>query len=307
MKKIAVLIPCFDEGKTVAKVVKDFKKALPRAKIYVYDNNSTDDTSKKAKSAGAIVKSECRQGKGNVVRAMFCDIDADCYLMVDGDDTYPANRAKELCNMVLSSGVDMAIGDRLSSNYFKENKRRFHNIGNRLVRFLINRIFKSDIKDVMSGYRAFSRTFVKTYPVLSGGFEVETEMTIHALDKRFSVKEMPITYKNREYGKSKLNTFSDGAIVVRTIIRLFEECRPMMFFGFLAFLFSVIALIMGIPVVVEYFDTGVVPRFPTLITAGFLMMVALMMMVCGIILKVISRKHKEMFELALIRERNVRL
>ncbi|MBR3248596.1 glycosyltransferase [Candidatus Saccharibacteria bacterium] len=299
-KEIAVLIPCYNESKTIEKVVKEYKKALPEAKIYVYDNNSTDGTGEIAKKAGAIVKAEHRQGKGNVVRSMFRDIEADCYLMIDGDGTYPADVARKMCDMVLDGGVDMVVGDRLSSTYFKENKRPFHNVGNRTVRFLINMIFRSHIKDIMTGYRAFSRDFVKTYPVLSKGFEIETEMTIHALDKNFYIEEIPVNYKDREEGsESKLNTVSDGIKVITTIARLFEEHKPMLFFGIVSLILLGIALIMGIPVLVEFFQTGEVLRFPTLIVAGLLIVIAVLMMVCGIILQVVVRKHKEMFEINL--------
>ncbi len=299
-RKIAVLIPCYNEGKTIAKVVRDFKRALPKATIYVYDNNSTDDTAKQAAAAGAVVKNEYRQGKGNVMRAMFRDIEADCYLMVDGDNTYPAGAAKKMCDAVLSSRADMVIGDRLSSSYFKENKRRFHGAGNRLVRALINLIFHSHIKDAMSGYRAFSRDFVKTYPVLAHGFEIETEMTIHALDKNFLVTEIPVEYRDRKDGDSKLRTLHDGTKVIRTIVALFEEHKPMLFFGTLATIFILLSLALVIPVLVEYFETGLVPRFPTLIVAGFLAVLSLLMLVCGIILKVIVKKHREIFELNLL-------
>lgn len=300
-KEIAVLIPCYNEGQTIERVVEEFKRALPDAMVYVYDNNSTDGTGKIAKKAGAIVRMEHRQGKGNVVRSMFRDIEADCYLMIDGDGTYPADSAKEMCDMVLNNDVDMVVGDRLSSTYFEENKRRFHGLGNRLVRFLINLIFRSNIKDIMTGYRAFSRDFVKTFPVLSKGFEIETEMTIHALDKNFYIKEIPVNYKDREEGsESKLNTISDGIKVVATIARLFEEYKPMLFFGMISLLLFATALIMGIPVLFEFFQTGEVLRFPTLIVAGFLAVIAVLMAVCGIILQVVVRKHRELFELNFI-------
>lgn len=302
--KIAVLIPCYNESKTIAKVVKDYKKALPEAEIYVYDNNSTDKTGEIAKEAGAIVKKEYRQGKGNVVRSMFRDITADCYLMVDGDGTYPADSARKMCDLVLNDGIDMVIGDRLSSTYFKENKRRFHGFGNRLVRLLINLIFRSHIKDIMTGYRVLSYDFVKTCPVLSRGFEIETEMTIFALDKNFCIREMPVNYKDREEGsESKLNTVSDGIKVIMTIARLFEEYKPMMFFGIISFLLLLVALLLGIPVLVEYIETGMVPRFPTLIVAGFLMIAAILMLTCGIILQVVVRKQRETFEILLTESR----
>ena len=303
-KKIAVLVPCYNEAKTVEKVVKDYKKALPNADIYVYDNNSTDGTDKIAKKAGAIVRYERRQGKGNVIRSMFRDIDADCYLMIDGDDTYPATHAEAMCNLVLNEQVDMAIGDRLSSTYFTENKRPFHNFGNVLVRKLINTLFKSNVKDIMTGYRAFSYDFVKTFPVLSKGFEIETEMTIHALDKNFYLKEIPIDYKDRPEGsESKLNTYSDGFKVLKTIARLFKEYKPMAFFGIISLLFFIITLAFGIPVFVEYFKTGLVNRFPTLIFSGFMLMVSLLSLMSGIILEVIAKKHRQLFELNLIRTR----
>ena len=303
-KKIAVLVPCYNEAKTVEKVVKDYKKALPNADIYVYDNNSTDGTDKIAKKAGAIVRYERRQGKGNVIRSMFRDIDADCYLMIDGDDTYPATHAEAMCNLVLNEQVDMAIGDRLSSTYFTENKRPLHNFGNVLVRKLINTLFKSNVKDIMTGYRAFSYDFVKTFPVLSKGFEIETEMTIHALDKNFYLKEIPIDYKDRPEGsESKLNTYSDGFKVLKTIARLFKEYKPMAFFGIISLLFFIITLAFGIPVFVEYFKTGLVNRFPTLIFSGFMLMVSLLSLMSGIILEVIAKKHRQLFELNLIRTR----
>lgn len=301
MDKIAVLIPCYNEETTIRKVVTDYKKVLPNADIYVYDNNSTDNTAKEAIKAGAIVRHEYRQGKGNVIRSMFRDIDADCYLMIDGDDTYPSENAKEMCKFVLEGKADMVIGDRLSSTYFSENKRPFHNVGNRLVRFLINRLFKSNIRDIMTGYRAFSKTFVKTFPVLSKGFEIETEMTIHSLDKNFLIKEIPVNYKDRPEGSvSKLNTVSDGIRVLKTIGRLFKEYKPMAFFGLFSFVFLVISLIFGVPVFILYFKTGLVERFPTLIFAGFMLMISVLSIVCGIILEVVVQKHKQLFELFLI-------
>ena len=257
-KKIAVLIPCYNESKTIEKVVKDYKKALPEADIYVYDNNSSDGTDKIAEKAGAIVKYEYKQGKGNVIRSMFKDIDADCYLMIDGDDTYPAEHAREMCNYILEGKADMVIGDRLSSTYFEENKRPFHNFGNVLVRGLINSLFKSKVKDIMTGYRAFSYDFVKTFPILSKGFEIETEMTIHALDKNMGLKEIPVEYRDRPEGSvSKLNTFSDGIKVLKTIARLFKEYKPNIFFGLFGLLFLIISLIFGIPVFIDYFNTGI--------------------------------------------------
>ena len=243
-KSIAVLIPCYNESQTIAKVVKDYKKALPDADIYVYDNNSTDRTDEIAKKAGAIVKYEYRQGKGNVIRSMFRDLDYDCYLMIDGDDTYPVENAREMCDLVLSGKADMVVGDRLSSTYFTENKRPFHNVGNKMVRWFINTIFKNNIKDIMTGYRAFSYNFVKGFPILSKGFEIETEMTIHAVDKNFKVVEIPVQYRDRPAGSvSKLNTFKDGFKVLRTIGRLFEEYRPALFFNIIASIFFILFLI----------------------------------------------------------------
>ncbi len=298
--KIAVLIPCYNESKTIEKVVKDYKKALPDADIYVYDNNSKDGTDEIAKKAGAIVKYEYKQGKGNVIRSMFRDIDADCYLMIDGDDTYPAENAKEMCDLVLAGKADMVIGDRLSSTYFTENKRPFHNFGNRIVRFLINKLFKNNVKDIMTGYRAFSYEFVKGFPVLSKGFEIETEMTIHAVDKNFKLVEIPVTYRDRPEGSvSKLNTYSDGFKVLKTIMTLFKEYRPALFFNIFALLFLVICLILGIPVLSEYFKTGLVPRFPSLIVAGVSLCISIFLWITGIILQVIAKKHRQLYELYL--------
>ena len=300
-KKIAVLIPCYNESKTIEKVIKDYKKVLPKADIYVYDNNSTDGTDEIARKAGAIVKYEYRQGKGNVIRSMFKDIDADCYLMIDGDDTYPKENAKEMCDLVLEGKADMVIGDRLSSTYFTENKRPFHNFGNKLVRGLINTLFKSNIRDIMTGYRAFSYEFVKTFPVLSKGFEIETEMTIHALDKNFLLKEIPVEYRDRPAGSvSKLNTYSDGFRVLKTIARLFKEYKPTIFFSITSLIFLVISLGFGMPVFIEYFETGLVPRFPTLIFAGFMLIIAILLFICGLILEVLVKKHRQLFELILI-------
>ena len=300
-KKIAVLIPCYNESKTIKKVVKDYKKVLPEADIYVYDNNSKDDTDKIASKAGAIVRYEYKQGKGNVIRSMFKQIDADCYLMIDGDDTYPKENAREMCELVLDGKADMVIGDRLSSTYFTENKRPFHNFGNRLVRGLINTLFKSNVRDIMTGYRAFSYDFVKTFPVLSKGFEIETEMTIHALDKNFLLKEIPVEYRDRPAGSvSKLNTYKDGFKVLKTIARLFKEYKPTLFFGLVSLLFFVISIAFGTPVFVEYFKTGLVPRYPTLIFSGFMLMISILMFVCGIILEVVVKKHRQLFELILI-------
>lgn len=298
--KIAVLIPCYNEAKTIEKVVNDFKKNLPEADIYVYDNNSSDNTDQIAKKAGAIVKYEYKQGKGNVIRSMFRDIDADCYLMVDGDDTYPAEDARKMCQAIISGKADMVIGDRLSSTYFTENKRPFHNLGNKLVRFLINKIFDNNVKDIMTGYRAFSYQFVKTFPVLSKGFEIETEMTIHSVDKNFKLLEMPVQYRDRPQGSvSKLNTFSDGFKVLKTIAELFREYKPKFFFTIIALILFAISLIFGIPVVIEYFNTGLVPKFPSLIVSYIFLIMSLLFWVAGIILEVIVKKHKQLYELIL--------
>ena len=296
--KIAVLIPCYNESATIEKVVKDYKKALSDADIYVYDNNSKDHTDEIAKKAGAIVKYEYRQGKGNVIRSMFRDIDADCYLMIDGDDTYPAENAKEMCDLVLSGKADMVIGDRLSSTYFKENKRPFHNFGNVLVRKLINFFFKNNIKDIMTGYRAFSYEFVKGFPVLSKGFEIETEMTIHAIDKNFTLKEIPVQYRDRPEGSvSKLNTISDGIKVLRTIGRLFEEYRPALFFNIIALIFLLLGFVISLPAFIGYFQTGLVEKFPSLIVGGFLALASMLSISTGMILGVIAKKHKQLYEL----------
>ena len=300
MSKVAVLIPCYNESLTVEKVVRDYHAALPEADIYVYDNNSTDGTDEIARRAGAIVRYEYRQGKGNVIRSMFRDIDADCYLMVDGDDTYPAENAPEMVRLVLEKGVDMVIGDRLSSTYFTENKRPFHNTGNRLVRGLINRLFKSNVRDIMTGYRAFSRLFVKGFPVLSKGFEIETEMTIHALDKNFLLEEIPVTYRDRPAGStSKLNTVQDGMKVLKMIARLYREYKPMSFFSLLAFFCIVIAAVFFFPVLGEFWRTGLVARFPTLIVAGLVALMGVLLWVCGIILDVVVKKHRQLYELML--------
>ncbi len=298
MDKIAVLIPCYNEAKTVAKVVKDYKKALPEATIYVYDNNSSDGTDKLAKKAGAVVRYEYKQGKGNVVRSMFRQIDAECYLMIDGDDTYPAENAREMCDIILNHEADMVIGDRLSSTYFKENKRPFHNLGNVMVRSAINMLFHTHVKDIMTGYRAFSKEFVKGFPVLSKGFEIETEMTIHAVDKNYKLREIPVNSTDRPEGSvSNLNTYKDGAKVLKTIAVLFKEYKPASFFNIFAFIFLALALGFGIPVVVEYYKTGLVPRFPTLIVACIFLIIALLQWITGVILQVIVKKHKQLYEI----------
>ena len=300
MDTIAVLIPCYNESQTIAKVVKDYREALPEAVIYVYDNNSTDHTDEAAREAGAIVRYEYRQGKGNVIRSMFRDIDAECYLMIDGDDTYPAENARSMVNHILSGRADMVIGDRLSSTYFTENKRPFHNTGNRLVRGLINTIFTSDIKDIMTGYRAFNYEFVKSFPILSKGFEIETEMSIHALDKNFKLLEVPVTYRDRPAGSvSKLNTYKDGFRVLKTIARLFRDYKPFAFFGWLGLLCFIIATIFFVPVLQAYFSTGLVAKFPTLIVCSGIYVVSFLLWMSVLILDVIAKKHRQLFELYL--------
>lgn len=302
MDKIAVLIPCYNEAKTIKKVVTDWKKALPEAKIYVYDNNSSDGSDKIAKAAGATVRYARQQGKGNVIRNMFREIDAKCYIMIDGDDTYPADSAKELADAILKDGADMVVGDRLSSTYFSENKRPFHNIGNSSVRWAINTFFKSDIKDIMTGCRAFSYQFVKSFPVLSRGFEVETEMSIWAIDKNMLVKNVPINYKDRPEGSdSKLNTYSDGFKVIMTIVRLFRTYRPMAFFGIVALILALIATGFFVPILVEYANTGLVPNFPTLIVCGFVYLAALQALFAGLILHTLRQKDRQDFEMNLVR------
>jgi glycosyltransferase involved in cell wall biosynthesis len=300
MDKIAVLIPCYNEAKTVAKVVKDYKKALPEATIYVYDNNSSDGTDKLAKKAGAVVRYEYKQGKGNVVRSMFRQIDAECYLMIDGDDTYPKENAREMCELILNGKADMVIGDRLSSTYFTENKRPFHNFGNKIVRFSINKLFKCQVKDIMTGYRAFSYDFVKGFPVLSKGFEIETEMTIHAVDKNYKLVEVPVTYRDRPEGsESKLSTYSDGFKVLKTIATLFKEYKPSAFFNIIAILFLIVGICIGLPAYIGYFKTGLVEKFPSLIVSCFSFMISLLFWVTGILLQVIVKKHKQLYELYL--------
>ena len=299
--RVAVLLPCYNEEKTIGKVVRDFREVLPSADIYVYDNNSTDRTVEEATAAGAIMRHEYTQGKGNVIRRMFREVEADCYLMADGDDTYPAHHAPDMVKEVLEKQADMVIGDRLSSTYFTQNKRPFHNFGNRLVRSLICHLWHTKVKDIMTGYRAFSRSFVKLYPVMSGQFEVETEMTIHALDKNFRLVEIPIDYRDRPEGSnSKLNTFSDGFKVLRTIFTLFKEYRPMRFFGWLAVLLAVVGTILVIPVLMDYFDTGLVMRFPTLFVSLFLFLAALQSFFTGLCLDVMVSKDRKQYELRLI-------
>lgn len=300
MDKIAVLIPCYNESKTIKKVIEDYRKVLPEAVIYVYDNNSTDGTDEIARKAGAVVRYEYQQGKGNVVRRMFREIDAECYLMIDGDDTYPAEHAREMAEEVLEKKIDMVVGDRLSSTYFTENKRPFHNFGNVIVRKLINILFHNNIRDVMTGYRAFSYLFVKTFPVLSKGFEIETEMTIHALDKKMGISNIIIGYRDRPEGsESKLNTYGDGFKVLKTIGRLFKNYRPAAFFTLISAIMFLLAFIVVLPVFVDYFRTGMVDRFPTLIVCGFVMIAALLSYFCGLILELIAQQQRQQFEIIL--------
>lgn len=295
--KTAVLIPCYNEELTIKKVILDFKKALPKADIYVYDNNSTDNSYEIAKDTGAIVKREYRQGKGNVVRSMFRDIDADCYILVDGDDTYPAEASKEIEELILSKKADMVIGDRLSSTYFEENKRRFHNSGNKLVRKLINTIFKSDISDIMTGMRGFSYEFVKSFPISSKEFEIETEMTIFALNHNFLIKELPIEYRDRMDGsESKLNTFSDGYKVISLLFGLFRDIRPLFFFSLVTLVLLIMAGLYFFPILIDFYRTGFVEKVPTLITVGVVAIVAVIIFFTGVVLHVIRKQHDENFE-----------
>ena len=301
MNKIAVLIPCYNESKTIAKVVKDFKAELPEADIYVYDNNSIDNTAELATKAGAIVRHEYMQGKGNVIRRMFREIDADCYLMIDGDDTYSPKQAREMCNLILEKKAEMVVGDRLSSTYFAENKRMFHNFGNVLVRFLVNIIFNNNVRDIMTGYRAFSKTFVKSFPIISGGFEIETEMTIHALDKKMKIENVLIDYRDRPVGSvSKLNTISDGIKVIFTIASLFKQYRPFLFFSMLSIVSLLIGIGFFIPPLIGYISTGLVEKFPSLIAASFFGIIAIQLFVGGLILESIARKDRQAFELHLL-------
>ena len=297
MEYCAILIPCYNEEKTIRKVVRDWKKEIPEATIYVYDNNSTDNTAKIAKEEGAVVRREYKQGKGNVIRRMFREIDAQCYIMIDGDDTYPVEYGRQMMQEVLEKKTDMVVGDRLSSTYFEENKRPFHNFGNSLVRFSINHLFKSDIRDIMTGYRAFSFQFVKTFPVLSKGFEIETEMSIHALDKNMQISNIIIEYRDRPEGsESKLNTYSDWFKVLKTIGRLYKYYKPMNFFGILSLLLIIIAAILFVPIFVTYVQTGLVPRFPTLIASGFIVLAALQSFFSGMILDTLAQKNRQEFE-----------
>ena len=299
MSKIAILVPCYNESLTIKKVVSDFKAALPEADVYVYDNNSKDNTYEIAKNAGAIVEKECRQGKGFVIQSMFRDIEADFYVMVDGDDTYPAESVIKLIETAQELNVDMVVGDRLSNGtYEKENKRGFHHFGNSLVKRLVNFFFKSDLKDIMSGYRVFSRKFVKNYPILVGGFQLETDMTIFALDKKFLIKEVPIEYRDRPSGSvSKLNTFSDGFKVLMVIFNLFRYYRPFFYFTSFAILFMILGLVIGIPVIIEYAEIKYITKVPSAILASGLMVLSVLSFISGVILDAIKRLGNEMFEL----------
>ena len=295
--KTAVLIPCYNEAKTIGRVVADFKGKMPHADIYVYDNNSTDNTAELAEQAGAIVRYEHKQGKGNVVRTMFREVDADCYVMVDGDDTYPADFGPRLEQLVLSGKADMAVGDRLSSTYFTENKRPFHNFGNVLVRRMINFLFRAKLNDIMTGARAFSKDFVKSFPVISKGFEIETEMTIFALDNNFAIKEVPIAYQDRPQGsESKLNTYSDGLKVLKTIVNLFKDTKPLAFFSILSLILLLISFVFFLPILIQFVQTGIVDKFPTLIVISALTVIALLNFFCGVILSVLKKQHRQNFE-----------
>lgn len=298
MDKIAVLIPCYNEEKTITKVVTDAKNALPEATVYVYDNNSTDNSAKLANEAGAVVRKEPLQGKGNVIRRMFREIEAECYIMLDGDDTYPIENAPEMARLVLEDKADMVVGDRLSSTYFTENKRPFHNFGNSLVRFSINKIFGCGIKDIMTGYRAFSYGFVKTFPVLSKGFEIETEMTIHAVNNNMYIENVVVDYRDRPEGSvSKLSTYSDGTRVLWTILKLFKNYKPFKFFTALALILTIVAVAVFIPVFAEYLETGKVDRFPTLIVCGFVELAAVQAFFAGMILSDIANQNRRQFEM----------
>ncbi len=300
MDKIAVLIPCYNEAVTIKKVINDFQRELPEATIYVYDNNSSDDTAKIAEAEGAVVRHEYQQGKGNVIRRMFRDIDAECYIMTDGDDTYPAEFAREMCDKVLERNVDMVVGDRLSSTYFEENKRPFHNFGNSIVRASINTIFKSDIKDIMTGYRAFSYNFVKTFPVLSKGFEIETEMTIHTVDKNMLCENVIIEYRDRPDGsESKLNTYSDGFKVLMTIARLFKNYKPYLFFTIIAIILFVLSVGFFIPVLISFFKTGMVDKLPTVVVCGITMLASIISYFSGLVLDTMKQKNRQDFEMEL--------
>lgn len=302
MDEIAVLIPCYNEEKTIEKVVTDARRALPEAVIYVYDNNSSDRTVELALAAGAIIRYERKQGKGNVIRRMFREIDARCYIMIDGDDTYPLEYAREMADKVLKEDADMVVGDRLSSTYYQENKRPFHNMGNGLVKASINMLFHSDIQDIMTGYRAFSYQFVKSFPVLSKGFEIETEMTIHAVYNNMQVDNVIVNYRDRPEGsESKLNTYSDGAKVLMSISKMYRNYKPMNFFGMLALVLTIVSAGFFSPVFLEYIETGLVPKFPTLIVCGFALMAAIQSVFVGLVLAAFAQRNRQEFEMNLIK------
>lgn len=302
MDKIAVLIPCYNEGQTITKVIRDVREALPEAVIYVYDNNSTDGTAELAKAEGAVVRCEYKQGKGNVVRRMFREIEAECYLMLDGDDTYPLDCAGEMVDKVLAHNADMVVGDRLSSTYFTENKRPFHNFGNSFMRWGINRLFGSNIMDIMTGYRAFSYEFVKTFPVVSKGFEIETEMTIHAVNYNMQVENVVVDFRDRPEGSvSKLNTYRDGMKVIHKMLQLYKNYKPFQFFSLLCLMLFAAALVFMIPILGEYISTGLVPRFPTLIVCGFMALAGVQSFFAGMILEVMAAKDRRDFEYHLTR------
>lgn len=303
-QRVAVLIPCYNEAVTIAKVVSDFRRELPEALVYVYDNNSSDDTAERARDAGAVVRKEPRQGKGNVVRQMFRDVEADCYLMVDGDDTYPANAAQELIGPILAGEADMTVGDRLSNGtYAEENKRAFHGFGNNLVRAMIRWIYGYNFDDVMTGYRAFSRAFVKTFPVLSPGFQVETELSIHAVDHRMRIVDVPVVYRDRPEGSvSKLDTLGDGLRVIAMIGSLFKDYRPLRLFSLTALLLAVVGLALGVPVVIEWLETGLVPRMPTALLAVALVFLACLSLATGFVLDTVAKAERRQWELAMYRE-----
>ena len=299
-KKIALLIPCYNEAVTIGKVVRDFKKVLPDAEIYVYNNNSTDRSVEFAQEAGAIVREEYRQGKGNVVRTMFDEIEADCYVMVDADDTYPAESAPEMVDLILSGRADMVIGDRLNTTYFEENRRPYHDFGNRFVRSLVNLLFRGNLQDIMTGYRAMNRKFVKSYPVLSKGFEIETEMSLFALENNFLIKEIPVQYRDRVEGSvSKLNTFTDGYRVLTMILLLFRDYKPMLFFNVIALVSFLIGVGLFIPILNEFLVTGLVPKFPTLFVSIFLFIASLLFFCAGLILDVLKNNQRKTFEIIL--------
>ena len=307
MQKIAVLIPCYNEEYTIEKVVNDFKKELPKANIYVYDNNSKDKTIEKAKKAGAIVRSESRQGNGNVIRTLFNEIEADIYVIVDGDDTYQAEYVHQLIEPIIENQADMTVGDRLSNGtYQQKNKRHFHNFGNKLVRKSINTLFNSKLRDIMTGYRAFNKRFVKNMPVMSANFELETEMTLFALDKKYRIKEIPIEFRERPEGsKSKVNTFTDGMKVIKTIIKMFKDYRPLKFFSIIFIILFSIGILVGIPVIIEFYKTGYITKMPSAILATGIITLSVISEQCGLILHTIVKLDKQNYELNLLRYKQI--